>query len=47
MIYENRYRLLGKLDSWSSTSVKNSLQDELNILPLGSYDCLIRMDWLD
>jgi hypothetical protein len=22
-------------------------KDELNILPLGSYDCLIGMDWLD
>jgi hypothetical protein len=26
---------------WTST------KDELNILPLGSYDCLIGMDWLD
>jgi hypothetical protein len=24
-----------------------STKDELNILPLGSYDCLIGMDWLD
>jgi hypothetical protein len=24
-----------------------SSKDELNILPLGSYDCLIGMDWLD
>jgi hypothetical protein len=24
-----------------------SLKVELNILPLGSYDCLIGMDWLD
>jgi hypothetical protein len=24
-----------------------SIKDELNILPLGSYDCLIGMDWLD
>jgi hypothetical protein len=24
-----------------------STRDELNILPLGSYDCLIGMDWLD
>jgi hypothetical protein len=24
-----------------------STKDELNILPLGSYDYLIRMDWLD
>jgi hypothetical protein len=23
------------------------MKDELNILPLGSYDCLIGMDWLD
>ena len=22
-------------------------RDELNIIPLGSYDCLIGMDWLD
>jgi hypothetical protein len=22
-------------------------QEDLNILPLGSYDCLIGMDWLD
>ena len=24
-----------------------STRDELNILPLGSYDCLVGMDWLD
>ena len=24
-----------------------STRDELNIMPLGSYDCLIGMDWLD
>jgi hypothetical protein len=24
-----------------------STKAELNILPLGSYDCLIGMDWLD
>jgi hypothetical protein len=24
-----------------------STREELNILPLGSYDCLIGMDWLD
>jgi hypothetical protein len=24
-----------------------STKDELNVLPLGSYDCLIGMDWLD
>jgi hypothetical protein len=24
-----------------------STNDELNILPLGSYDCLVGMDWLD
>jgi hypothetical protein len=24
-----------------------SIRDELNILPLGSYNCLIGMDWLD
>ena len=24
-----------------------SMKDELNIIPLGSYDCLIGMDWLD
>ena len=24
-----------------------STKDELNILPLGSYDCLIGMNWLD
>jgi hypothetical protein len=24
-----------------------SMKDELNILPLGSYDCLIVMEWLD
>jgi hypothetical protein len=24
-----------------------STKDELNVLPLGSYDCLIRMEWLD
>jgi hypothetical protein len=24
-----------------------SMKDELNILPLGSYDCLIGIDWLD
>jgi hypothetical protein len=24
-----------------------SMKDELNILPLESYDCLIGMDWLD
>jgi hypothetical protein len=24
-----------------------SMKAELNILPLGSYDCLIGMDWLD
>jgi hypothetical protein len=24
-----------------------STKDELNILPLGSYNCLIGMDWLD
>ena len=24
-----------------------STRAELNILPLGSYDCLIGMDWLD
>jgi hypothetical protein len=24
-----------------------STKDELKILPLGSYDCLIGMDWLD
>jgi hypothetical protein len=23
------------------------MKDDLNILPLGSYDCLIGMDWLD
>ena len=22
-------------------------KDDLNIVPLGSYDCLISMDWLD
>jgi hypothetical protein len=24
-----------------------STKADLNIIPLGSYDCLIRMDWLD
>jgi hypothetical protein len=24
-----------------------SIRDQLNILPLGSYDCIIGMDWLD
>jgi hypothetical protein len=24
-----------------------STKSDLNILPLGSYDCLIGMDWLD
>jgi hypothetical protein len=24
-----------------------STRAEMNILPLGSYDCLIGMDWLD
>jgi hypothetical protein len=24
-----------------------STKEDLNILPLGSYECLIRMDWLD
>jgi hypothetical protein len=24
-----------------------STREDLNILPLGSYDCLIGMDWLD
>ena len=24
-----------------------STKDELNVFPLGSYDCLIGMDWLD
>jgi hypothetical protein len=23
------------------------MKAELNVLPLGSYDCLIGMDWLD
>ena len=24
-----------------------STREDLNIIPLGSYDCLISMDWLD
>ena len=23
------------------------IKDDLNIIPLGSYDCIIGMDWLD
>jgi hypothetical protein len=41
-------RKVTKLVKSCSVDMKGmSTKSELNILPLGSYDCLIGMDWLD
>jgi hypothetical protein len=40
-------KVVGLFNSYPVDMNGLSTRDELNILPLGSYDCPIGMDWLD